>query len=342
MSITIALVGTGGIANAHATAAANIPDAEITACCDLVREKADAFASKYGIPKVYDSMADMLNNQTFDLVILATFPANHLAEIQQAVELGARGILCEKALAMNGEEADEIHRIARENDVFLVEGLMYRHHPQIQKARQLIDEGVIGDLCVMQAQFCSYAEPDPNNWRHVKALGGGSMAAKGVYLIDAFNFFAAHTLQSVFSRETIHAESGVEIGVNATLFYADNVVGQFNSNHYACWREDIKLVGRKGTIIIPHAIVTRAQPRHIEVQLGGAYEDEPRENHRYEFDPANSYQLQLKRIVHCMKTGDRPIVPLEDSVYNLHTTSALLASSERGQVVDFTYERSTP
>jgi len=326
--LKVALLGCGNNGNTHAQAAAQSKWVEITACADLTIEKAKTFGDKYGITNHYDSLQSMAQNADFDMLLFSTYPAQHLDQIREACELGAKAILCEKAITMTADEVEEVQRVADAHNALVCEGLMYRHHPQIQKGLELVQNGAIGDVCYMHGYFSAETKPDPNNWRHRKEDGGGAMAAKGCYTIDALCQFAGQPAVSAYSKETVHPETGVEIGHTGTICFEGDITGQFESNHRSIWREEIHIVGTEGTLYIPHAIVTKTQPRHIELQLGGAFENKPVTIERFDFDVFNSYQLQMENMRASIFNGKEPVVALRESVRNMHVTSALRTSAQ--------------
>ena len=116
--MSIALIGCGRIGPAHAKAAKESPLCTITCCAARHRDRAEAFASEWNIPKAYGSLEELLEKEEVDLILLATWPADHLEQIRLCCKHGKNAILCEKALAMNAEEGNEIARIVQENNAF--------------------------------------------------------------------------------------------------------------------------------------------------------------------------------------------------------------------------------
>ena len=329
----IALIGCGRIGPAHARAAKDSPLCYITCCAARHRDRAESFASDWDIPKAYGSLEELLGREEVDLVLLATWPVDHLEQIRLCCEHGKRAILCEKALAMNGEEGDEIARIVQENHTFLMEGLMYRHHSQIQRARQLIQEGAIGDVGYIAGYFSDriVGTPDTDNWRFKPELGGGTMTAKGCYMVDSLSFLAGARPEKAISYMSMSQDGTFDVGHTGTIVFEGGTTAHFESNHRTIWREEIRIVGTEGIILIPHAIVTATQKRHIVISKGGRFEREPVHEEIEEFDIADSYRLQLENAYECIFGSGKPVVTLEESVSNLKLTSALLKSTQTGR-----------
>lgn len=332
--LSLGLVGCGNQSARHAAVVEDADDAEFVGCADQDEDRARAFADEHGIADAYDSLGRLVEAKSLDALIIAAVPTAHPDLIESAIERGVEAILCEKPMVVpgKGERALELEALAEETDTLLVEGLMYRHHPQIQRALELIEDGAIGDVKYVHGQFSDYYSADADDWRNDAALGGGSMGAKGCYMVDVCNVFADSRPVEAVCRETRDDEFDVEIGQTGTVVYDNGVTAQFETNHRSVWREEVKVCGTEGALVVPHAIVTTNQSREIELQIGGAYEHEPREDEMIEFEPTNSYARQFENFLACLRGEAEPVVPLANSVANYELVDALLRSAETDRV----------
>ncbi|MFB6141183.1 MAG: Gfo/Idh/MocA family protein [Halosimplex sp.] len=332
--LSLGLVGCGRQSERHANVVGATDGAELVGCADVDVERAREFAADHDVPAAYGSLAELVDAEPLDGLVIAAVPTAHPDLVETAIERGIGAVLCEKPMVVPGEaeRARELRTLAEETDTVLMEGLMYRHHPQIQRALELVDEGAIGDVKYVHGQFSDYYSADGDNWRNDADLGGGSMGAKGCYMLDACNAFADAAPAEAVCRETYDEEFGVEIGETGTVVYENGVTAQFETNHRSVWREELKVCGTEGVLVVPHAIVTTSQRREIELQLGGAYEHEPRETEVFEFDPVNSYALQFENFLDCVRGDGEPVVSLSDSVANYELADALLRSTETDRV----------
>jgi len=325
MEMKIGIVGCGGISYSHGNAVRQSDCARIVACADILMNRAKEYALQYGIENAYNSLEAMMESKELDLIILATWPALHLQQIRKACELGTKAILCEKSLALNGKEADEIAHIVEDSGIFLMEAFMYRHHPQVHKVKELIDDGVIGQVSHIYGQFTFPVDSESENWRAKKELGGGSMMDQGCYMVNALNYFAGVPAKEVFCKTTLYEKNGLDIGHAGTIIYSNGVVGQFNSNQRAMWSEILQVCGSTGIIVIPKLILTVKQPRYILLQRQDKEE-------RYEFEALDSYLLQIENIYECLFEDASPNMPLQDTIKNMCVISALLKSGETGRM----------
>lgn len=149
MALRVGVVGMRGIGMSHADAYVADPLAELVAVCDMVKERADAGAEKYGVPAYY-RLADMLDAQPdLDIVDVATGGYEngswHYEPAMEAMEAG-KHVLVEKPLSNDVEEAREMVATASVEDVYLGCNLNHYFTPPAERAKQYMDEGAIGEL----------------------------------------------------------------------------------------------------------------------------------------------------------------------------------------------------
>lgn len=147
MALKVGIVGMGGIGNQHATCHKENALSELMAVCDVVKEKADAAAEKFGV-KAYYTLADMLANEELDIVDVTTGGYEngswHFEPTMEALAAG-KHVLCEKPLSNNIEEAREMVRFAAEKNLYLGCNLNHYFTPTADRARQYMDEGMVGE-----------------------------------------------------------------------------------------------------------------------------------------------------------------------------------------------------
>ncbi len=148
MALRVGLVGMRGIGNTHARAHTEDPLSELVAVCDVVEERADDAAEKYGVPAYYD-LDDMLRNEDLDVVDVTTGGYEngswHFEPVMQALESG-KHVLVEKPISNDIGEARQMVRKAFEEDLYLGCNLNHYFTPPAEKAREYMDNGQIGEL----------------------------------------------------------------------------------------------------------------------------------------------------------------------------------------------------
>ena len=155
---------------------------EVVAIASRDPQRASRFASAHGIARAHGSYEALLSDPDVDAVYIPV--PNHL-HARWTVEAARAGkhVLCEKPLAMDGEEATQMAEACRSHGVRLMEAFMYRLHPSWEAVRQLVASGRIGDLCSVQTWF-SYFNDDLSNIRNIAETGGGALYDIGCYPIN--------------------------------------------------------------------------------------------------------------------------------------------------------------
>ena len=146
----IAIIGTGGMANAHARRFKEIKGVAITACCDIVPERAKAFAEKWGIPRQYTDYEELLDSEELDAVSIVTVDAAH-APITLAAVAKGRAVLCEKPMAVTLRDARKMRDAALAKGVVNMINFSYRNSCGLQAASRLVADGGIGRVIHVEA-----------------------------------------------------------------------------------------------------------------------------------------------------------------------------------------------
>jgi UDP-N-acetyl-2-amino-2-deoxyglucuronate dehydrogenase len=138
------IVGTGSIAQAHATAlAALAPQATLIACCDVVPGRAAAFAQQWQTATPFDSWQEMLNSGRLDAVCICTPHPQHAEPLVAAAERGVHGIV-EKPLTATLADADRVLEASAKYGTIVSTMSQRRWYPAAQQVRRAIDDGLLG------------------------------------------------------------------------------------------------------------------------------------------------------------------------------------------------------
>ena len=337
--LKIGIVGCGGISHAHGRAAQNTPAVDIVACCDVDAARATQWGETYSAA-AYDSMDAMLAAERLDAVLLATWPVQHLDQVRTLLDCGIRNILCEKALAASGAKALEIGRLVKQAGAFLMEGVMYRHHPLTLRMREVIDRGDIGKVDCVRGCFSLYdAETEPADsprlaWNNRPECCNGVPHEIAVYPINACNYFSGSLPRRVFCTggmarryEVIHRFYGL-------IEYADSATGIIQSSKKAAHNRRLEIAGGDGTL---RTDIAWRGAGHDGPAVATCTRNKPWPRpvvDTFETIDADSYQLQLQNFADAIAGHDRPRMPLHESIINIITLDALLESLETGRSVD--------
>ena len=170
--------------------------------------KAEAFAEKYGIEKVYDQIDDVFADPDVDIIYISTPHNTHIQYLRKALAAG-KHVLCEKSITLNSDELDEAIRLAEEHHVVLAEAMTLYHMPIYRKLQEKLDTGALGELRLIQMNFGSYKPYDMSNRFFNRNLAGGALLDIGVYALSFVRWFMASAPDEVVSQVRF-APTGVD------------------------------------------------------------------------------------------------------------------------------------
>jgi len=288
VTLRIGVVGTGFAKRVQLPGLRLVPGVEVTAISSGKRANADAVASEFGIPHVFDDGVELARSGRADLIIVSSTPLSHARYAIAALEAG-RHLLCEKPLALNAAEAWQVVAAAerRPHQVAWVDHEL-RYEPNRRRIRELVREGAIGDVRHIEVVLKPYIRGDgrpqapnaPWTWWFDAAQGGGILGAVGSHLIDLCRFWTGREVVQVaglaetFVRERTDAAGTVRPATadefaSAVLTLAGGVVvtltlsiaAQHGPGHFA------QISGTEGTIAL-------SGETRLEIgKLGGPLED---------------------------------------------------------------------
>ena len=184
-TIKVGVIGCGRIANhAHLPSYKNNPDAEILYCCDLIEEKAQKAAETYGGKAITDYKI-ILNDPEIDAISICTPNYCHASITMEALRAG-KHVLCEKPAARSLDEALEMQKTKNETGKILNIGVVNRFNDAVNKIKELVEAGELGDIHHVYASFRSHRSiPGIGGDFTNKAIaGGGVLIDWGVHYLD--------------------------------------------------------------------------------------------------------------------------------------------------------------
>lgn len=214
------IIGCGHIANEMAEAMQDF-DGHFYGIYSRTKEKAEKFAQKHQIKKVYSSAEELINDKDIEIIYIATPHNTHINYLRQALNAG-KHILCEKAITLNSEELEEAIKIAEENNLILAEAMTIFHCPVYDKIKNVIQSGKLGKLKTIQVNLGSCKDYDMSNRFFNMSLAGGAMLDIGVYALSFARFFLNERPDKVFSQMQ-KAPTGADEQVNMIL---ENALGE--------------------------------------------------------------------------------------------------------------------
>ncbi|KIL35910.1 oxidoreductase [Cohnella kolymensis] len=299
---------------------------QLLAIASRDESKARTKAEQYGIPRSYGSYQALLDDPDIDAVYIPL--PNHLHKRWTiAAAQAGKHVLCEKPLAMNAQEAQEIVEACAAAGVHLAEAFMYRHHPRIARVKEIIAGGEIGQLRAIRGVFTYNGAASKGDIRHVREWGGGALYDVGCYPLSAARLIMgvepeAVTVHALFSEE----HDNVDMMASGLVEFPGHVALTFDCGMWAAPRNELEIVGTEGRIVLNPSFLPSAETDDIAVYIG----DFSRREGPYGVD---AYVRQSDQFARVVRGEELPAYRPEDSVNNMRLIDACLGSARTRQRV---------
>ena len=159
------------------------------------QERTAAFAEKYQIQKIYGKIEEVFADDQVDIVYIATPHNTHIQYLREALKAG-KHVLCEKAVTLNTEELKEARQLAEKQDIVLAEAMTIYHMPLYKKLQEVVADGKLGKLQMIQVSFGSYKEYNMSNRFFDPALAGGALLDVGIYPLSFVSMVLGNDIQN--------------------------------------------------------------------------------------------------------------------------------------------------
>lgn len=204
--VGIGIIGTGFARTVQIPCFLECKDAEIISVASGQIENAEKTAKEFGITHFTDNWRETVEHEDVNLVCITTPPDTHYEMALAAIELG-KHVLCEKPMAMNVKEAEEMTEKAKEKGVLALIDHELRFQSGRQKAYKMLRDGEIGKIRHAKYNFrnASRGNPDlPFTWWSTAKHGGGALGAIASHMIDSFQWFLDTKVSQVFCQLQTH------------------------------------------------------------------------------------------------------------------------------------------
>lgn len=215
------IVGTGDVSASIVPDFALVPEATVTAVCSRSQARAEAFARKHGIERVFAGLENMLCSGAVDAVYIATPHGTHHEIAMRALEAGVH-VMIEKPIATNHALAKQIFDRGAERGLFVMEAMWTKFSPTIRGLIRTVSDGAIGDVRSVRASF-GVPFPRGIGSRWSAELGGSTLLDQGIYAVTVASLLMGDA-RSVTGNAVL--EDGVDVTVHADLTYAGDRFAQ--------------------------------------------------------------------------------------------------------------------
>lgn len=243
------IIGAGRISQTFAKDIVFVPHAELVAVAARNLQSAQLFADEFNVPKAYGSYAELFSDSAVDAIYIATPHNLHYKQALAAINAG-KHILCEKPVTVSSDECRHLVEAAKEQGVFFMEAMWTFFLPAIQKAQEWVNQGRIGKIRHVKADFGYPLPYDAARREYDATLAGGCLLEMGVYTVAITGLFIKEESSYCYSSVKF-APNGVEQDVVSVISFP-NAIATIASSFSVKLQNWAYIIGEKGYIAIPN------------------------------------------------------------------------------------------
>lgn len=342
--IRIGIVGAGRIAEAHVHGYRQLADkVEIAGVADVRADLASARAREWGAARSWSSVAELVQDETLDAVDICLPHHLHVDAVEQACAAG-KHILIEKPIARSLAEADAIIGAAERAGVTLMVAHNHVFNPVVTKAKEIIDQGLIGDVHLVKAYSLGWFLFTPHDFRKsASQTGGGVFIDTGAHFVYILQTLCGEIVSvSATQARLVRTEAEGEDDAIVSLRFAQGAIGEITTTYAARipgwelgfpggWDQTFIILGSKGAVrfSLPDETLWFYSENErfpagyrgwTECKMPGSY--------------ARSFDLEVAHFVDVLRSETRPSVTGAEGRKTLAVIQAAYQSAETGRVVE--------
>lgn len=276
--------------------------------------------------RIYDDLETLLNDDEIDAVYLPLANHEHALWALHAIEHG-KHVLCEKPMALSVADVLAIETAARRYRVTVMEGFMYRFHPQHVRVLELLHSGLFGEVRSVRATY-SFMMRAARMYRLEQPVerGGGALWDIGCYAVHSARMFFDDAPISV-SAVSSYVGSGADISSSGVIDFGRGRFAQFDFSFERARRSEYEVIGTQGGIKC-----------HTVWQLPGdipiiSWWTEDGRQCEERLQPANHFRLEIEHFSDCVLRGREPALSLDDAKNNCQILEAAMQSAAEGRLI---------
>jgi UDP-N-acetylglucosamine 3-dehydrogenase len=323
-----AIIGAGRFAEKRANVISKLPSdkAELKAIVDVDLEKAKTTAKKYGC-EAFSDYRKLMERDDIDSVVVAT-PNKYHCEISKAFLEAGKNVLCEKPITKTLEEAKELVEAAKKSKAFFKTGSNHRYFPNVQKAKELLDQNKIGRIVFARGWIGTNGQYVQNSWFVDKELsGGGTLLDNGCHIMDIFRWLLGkvneckgYSINKVWPTELEDTALALYKTVDGKVFFLQSSWIEWSGYMY------MEFYGEDGFIFVD----SRFSNRLVLGRRDGYYE-----TFNFSSLPPVSHKLEILDFIEKVENKIQPVPSAYDGMRVIEMIHALYESSKTGETVKF-------
>ncbi len=269
--------------------------------------------------QIFEDYGALLESPDVDAIYVPLPNSLHVEWTLKAIAAG-KHVLCEKPFALDAAEAERAVEAARSTNLILMEGFMYRFHPQMRRLGELVRGGAIGEVRQVVAEF-GHRVDDPEDVRIIGALGGGALGDVGCYCVSGVRlaFGSEPKRATAFAR---YADDGADEELAGVLEF-DGGLGFVSCSTSSARRERLEIVGTDGRVTLHAPFRADKAGGTLEISRGVELDAE-------HFEPGAPYLAELEEFAAAIREGREPAVGPAEILGNARAINALLDSAREG------------
>jgi predicted dehydrogenase len=298
------VVGPGAIAVGFADAMTMVEGGSIVAVASRSSERAQGYADRYDILTRYDDYSALAEDSHVDIVYIATPQSRHADDTLTMLRAG-KHVLCEKPLALNEGQAQQMVGEARQRGLFLMEAIWSRFLPAYRSLVDVVGSGRIGQPLLVEADFGFRRPIEPEHRLFRADLGGGGLLDLGIYPLQLSTLLLGPV--NHVSAEGVIGETGVDEQVAALLRHSSGGLGVIKAALRVNMSCRARVSGTGGIVEIPALMhcpdaIRVLTPDGVE-DIDGSYE-------------GNGLRFEIEEVHRCLGRGvlESDVVPLDETL----------------------------
>jgi len=289
--------------------AREMPGVEVRAIASRTAERAEAFGDRHGIERRFGSYEALLTSSEIDAVYVALPPALHYQWVRRSIEAG-KHVLCEKPLAQNAQEAEELTLLARQRGRVLVEAMHLRYMDRLRRQRELVASSELGRLLHVESCFRTpYTPMAKNDFRLCFELGGGAGLDVGCYAVSCLRYMAGEEPEILSVSHKCSAPQ-IDRWMRATVRFPSGAdgVAEFGFRGFFTPRGGVTATCERGWV--------KWDARGIAYSKNG-------EETRERLPATASYQRQLEAFAKTVRGEVSDVLPADDAILTARVLDAI-------------------
>ena len=312
------------------------PNSQLIAIASRRAGAAKATLEKYApcYPDItcYDDLDSLINDPIVEAIYCPMANEEHAEWALKAINAG-KHVLIEKPMATTLEDIEAIEAAAKKNNVKVMEGFMYRFHPQHKRVQEIVESGLIGDVLSARASF-SFLMKQARMYRINRSMadGGGAMWDIGPYAIHSLRWCFGLEPASIIAHAKLN-EHGADIVTSGVFDFGQDAEGRARFGHFdisfeRSRKSEYEIIGTKGWVKC-HA--TWVFQNDVPV-ISWATEDGKFVEER--FAPSNHFALEIEHFSDCVLNNKAPHLSFADAKANCKAIEAVLRSATTGAMIN--------